>query len=389
MEASERCLIFDPFSGISGDMTLGALIDLGLGEDWLRGLVDALPLDVTVSVSSVTRGSLKARFVKVEQTAKQPARRLSEILEIIEAADVNPRARELAGRAFRYLAEVEGAIHGVTPEEVHFHEVGAADAIVDIIAAAAGVVELGVTLCFTRPIAIGRGWANAEHGALPLPAPATFKLLEGLPMFESDLEGELTTPTGAAIVAALTEGRRSSATFVPLRSGYGAGSRDLSTHPNCLRLVLAELDPRGGLCMVQADMDDMPPEYLPPLRDALASAGAIDVWSHPIQMKKGRMGVRIEALVPAAQRHSVAQAVFQNSTTLGLRSWPVEREVLPRVTNQVEWRGFTIRVKTGYSAEGHVICKPEYEDVVQAARALGLPPLRVRQEVEKMCDSGS
>jgi uncharacterized protein (TIGR00299 family) protein len=389
MEDSRRCLIFDPFSGISGDMTLGALIDLGLGEDWLRGLVDALSLDVNVSVASVTRGSLKASSVNIDQSATQPARRLGDILEIIESADVDSTARGMATRAFQRLAEVEGAIHGVLPEEVHFHEVGATDAIVDIVAAAAGVVELGATLCFTRPIAIGRGWAKAEHGALPLPAPATLRLLEGLPVFESDLEGELTTPTGAALLAALTEGRTLSATYVPLRSGYGAGSRDLSTHPNCLRLVLAEIETRGGLCIVQADLDDMPPEYVPPLRDALASAGAIDVWSFPVQMKKGRTGVRVEALVPAVQRQSVAQALFQNSTTLGLRFWPVDRQVLPRVTNRIEWRGFTIRIKTGYSAEGHVICKPEYEDIVQAARALGLPPLKVRQEVERMCDSGS
>jgi uncharacterized protein (TIGR00299 family) protein len=384
MEEPSRCLIFDPFSGISGDMTLGALVDLDGASDWLRDTVRALPLNVDISISTVTRGALKASFVKVEPQDHEPPRRLQDVLQIVAASDIDATARDTAAAAFRLLADVEGEIHGLPADDVHFHEVGGADSIVDIIAAAAGVARLGVEACLTRPVALGRGWTNSAHGNLPLPAPATLKLLEGLPAFESDVEGELTTPTGAALLKVLTAGKRSTTPFVPLRSGFGAGARDPSSHPNCLRLVLAEIDQRGSMLILQADIDDMSPEYLPPLREALGAAGATDVWTYSVQMKKARTGLRVEALVPTNLREAVSGALFRNSTTLGLRFWPVDREVLPRAANQIEWRGFPIRVKSTRSVDGHVIYKPEYDDVVQAARAVGIPPLIARQEIEKL-----
>lgn len=394
MEERSRVLIFDPFSGISGNMILGALIDLGLPEEWLEDLVHSLPLAVSVNISSVSRGGLSARLVHVERPENEPTRRLEDVLEIVRsAAPLDPAARDLASAAFQRLADVEGTIHGIPPEQVHFHEVGASDAIVDIIGAAAGVARLDVERCFTRRVAVGRGWVMAQHGALPLPAPATLKLLEGLEVVESDIEAELTTPTGAVLLSLLTGGlgggRGGPGSFVPIRSGYGAGSRDSQSHPNCLRLVLAELDPGGDMYIIQADIDDISPEYLPPLREALDAAGATDVWTYPVQMKKGRTGFRIEVLVTGKRREEVGRALFENSTTLGLRFWPVDRQVLPRAENRIEWRGFTIRVKISRSAEGHVICKPEYDDVVRAARALGLPPLRARQEIECLLDPGA
>ncbi len=383
METRSRCLIFDPFSGISGDMILGALVDLGLGAQWLLDVVSELPIQVRVDVTSVKRGALAARAVSVEPQGSQPARRLAEVLEIVEAANVDPTARTTAAAAFRRLAEVEGALHGLPADQVQFHEVGASDAIIDIIGSAAGVAALGVETCFTRPVAIGHGWITAQHGRLPLPAPATLKLLEGLPVSESDLQAELTTPTGAALLSTLTQGRRAPSSFVPIGSGFGAGSRDPSSHPNCLRLVLAELDPRGDLSILQADVDDMSPEYLPSLLEALQAAGAIDVWTHPVQMKKGRTGLRLELLVPWARREEASRALFGASTTLGFRFWHVEREVLPRATKTIEWRGFPIRVKVSYAPDGHVRYKPEYDDVIEASRGAGLPPLQVRQEIER------
>jgi hypothetical protein len=389
MEERSRVLIFDPFSGISGNMILGALIDLGLPEEWLEDLVHSLPLAVSVNISSVSRGRLSARLVNVERPENEPTRRLEDVLEIVRSAPLDPAARDLASAAFQRLADVEGTIHGIPPEQVHFHEVGASDAIVDIIGAAAGVARLDVERCYTRRVAIGRGWVTAEHGALPLPAPATLKLLEGIEVVESDIEAELTTPTGAVLLSVLTGGRGGPGSFVPIRSGYGAGSRDSQSHPNCLRMVLAELDARGDMYIIQADIDDMSPEYLPPLREALDAAGAADVWTYPVQMKKGRTGFRIEVLVAAKRREEVSRVLFENSTTLGLRFWPVDRQVLPRAENRIEWRGFPIRVKMSRSAEGHVICKPEYDDVVRAARTLGLPPLRARQEIERLLDPGA
>ena len=381
--AATRCLIFDPFSGISGDMMLGALIDVGLPPEWLRQLTDEIGLDAEVEVVSVERGAITARHVRIRSKEREAHRNLADILEIIHAAPINQSSRDLAASAFRRLAEVEGAIHGTSPERVHFHEVGAVDAIVDILGVVGGISELGIAACFTRPVAIGRGWVDSAHGRLPLPAPATLKLLEGLPVYDAELEGELTTPTGAVLLAALTKGQELRRTFAPLRSGYGAGTRNPSSHPNCLRVVLAELEPIGRLCMMQADIDDMSPEYLPALIDALCDAGAIDVWTHPVQMKKGRTGVRIELLVDESRRQPAADALLAASSTIGLRYFRVDREVLPRTTETVEWRGFPIRVKSSQLPGGHVRRKVEYQDVIHAARELGIPPLEVRQEIER------
>jgi uncharacterized protein (TIGR00299 family) protein len=384
MEERSRCLIFDPFAGISGDMILGALVDLGVEADWLHDLIRSLPVQVDVAIEQVTRGTLKASAVRVETTGVEITRHLNDVLEIIEATELAAPAREWATAAFRKLAYVEGALHGVPADQVHFHEVGADDAIVDIVGACAGISHLGIERCFTRPVSVGRGWVSAAHGSLPLPAPATLRLLEDLPVRESELEGELTTPTGAVLLTVLTAGQRVQGEFIPVRSGYGAGSRDPSTHPNCLRLILAELEERGGMVIVQADIDDMLPEYLPPLVEALYSAGAIDVWTHPVQMKKGRTGQRIEVLVNETDREEVGRALFQSSTTLGMRYWHVDREVLPRTTETIEWRGFEIRVKTSTTSDGDVQRKPEYDDVLAAAQKLGMPPLRARQEIEQL-----
>jgi uncharacterized protein (TIGR00299 family) protein len=389
MEEQSRSLIFDPFAGISGDMILGALLDVGLPADWLRGLVNDLPVRAAIEISEVARGSINASRVQVDTSQPEPARHLNDVLEIIDQAPVPRSAQELATSAFRRLAEAEGEVHGISPDEVHFHEVGAADAIVDVLGATAGVAELGVERCYTRPVAIGQGWVTAQHGALPVPAPATLKLLEDLPVRESHLDGELTTPTGAVLLSVLSQGRRAPSGYVPLRSGFGAGSRDPSSHPNCLRVILAAPQTQPTLCIVQADIDDMLPEYVPSLRDALESAGALDVWAYHVQMKKGRSGLRVEALVQESLRDEFARTLFRYSTTLGFRFWPVDREVLIRSTKTIEWRGFTIRVKTGFGAEGHVTCKPEYEDIEKAAGALGLPALKVRQEVEKLLQPGS
>ncbi len=382
MNETPRILIFDPFSGISGDMILGALIDIGVPPELLLEIVEGLGVKASLHVESASRGSLSAVRAVVHADDPQPLRHLEDVLEIVDSAPVAEGARENATAVFRRLAEVEGEVHGVPPEKIHFHEVGAVDAIVDVVGAAAGVDYLNVEGCFTRPVAVGRGWVSAAHGNLPLPAPATLRLLEGIPVVDASIEAELTTPTGAVILSVLTAGRPAPGIFVPRRSGYGAGARDPQTHPNVLRLFLAESQKPGPLYMIQADIDDMSPEYVPPLREALSAAGATDVWVHPIQMKKGRTGFRVEALVAPEIREKVARALFENSTTLGLRFWPVDREVLPRTVNRIEWRGFSIRIKISESAQGHVICKPEYDDITQAARALGLPPLSVRQEIE-------
>lgn len=388
MEPNTTLLIFDPFSGVSGDMILGGLIDVGLPEEWLHDLVASLSIDARLEITSVRRGALQVRAVTVSADESSKERGLADVLEIVDSAPLDTWAREKAAATFRRLAEVEGAVHGVPPEQVHFHEVGAADALVDVIGAAAGLAQLGVHQCFTLPVAVGRGWVQAEHGRLPLPAPATLKLLEGIPIIESGFDGEFATPTGAALLAVLTEGRPPPRPFTPIRSGYGAGRRDPETHPNCLRVILATASREGALLLLQADIDDMSPEYVPALTDALVAAGALDVVTHPVQMKKARTGLRVEALVAEGRRQEVSEALFRSSTTIGLRFWPLEREVLPRVTKTLEWRGFTIQVKRSRLPDGHIRWKAEYDDIVQAATALGWPPQRVRQAIDRELGEG-
>jgi uncharacterized protein (TIGR00299 family) protein len=370
-------------------MILGALLDVGLGVEWLRELVDGLPLEVNVEVRDARRGSLAARSVTITSRREQPLRRLPDLLEIVESAPVGSDVRAAAARVIERLADVEAHLHGVKRDDVHFHEVGAVDTIVDVLGCCGGVAELGVESCFTRPVAIGSGTVQTVHGELPLPAPATLRLLEGLPVRASGFEGELTTPTGAALLAELAGGAASPGRFVPLRSGLGAGTRDPGTHPNVLRVILAELrGETGDMYMLQCDIDDMSPEDVPPFLEGLRDVGAVDVITHPVGMKKARTGVRIEALVPAGRRLEACRLFLEESTTLGVRFWPVARETSPRGTRTIEWRGFPVRVKTSVTPQGHLRVKVEYEDVIEVARATGLPVHQVREQVQRELDRG-
>jgi hypothetical protein len=289
---------------------------------------------------------------------------------------VDARARRIARGAFERLARAEAAVHGSDPERVHFHEVGAVDAIADIVGTAAGIVQLGIDTAYTRPVALGRGWVESAHGRLPVPAPATLRLLEGCPVVESPFEDELVTPTGAALLAELTGGRTAPGDFRPIRSGFGAGARDPKERPNCLRLILLDdAATTAAVVLVQADVDDLSPELVPDALQALLDAGALDAWAQPVSMKKGRPGLRLEALARSDDRARIAEALFTHTTTIGLRFWPVDREILPREVQEMEWRGFRIRIKRAILPDGTFRFKPEYEDVTQVARALGLSPL--------------
>ncbi|MFW6200952.1 MAG: nickel pincer cofactor biosynthesis protein LarC [Gemmatimonadota bacterium] len=390
-----RGLIFDPFAGISGDMILGALVDVGLGPEWLEALVESLGLEgVGVRIDRVDRSGIACTKVDFELPAEDAHRGLSDVLEVVEACGAPDVVRMTAARAFRELAEAEAAIHGMPVERVHFHEVGALDAILDVMCAVAGIAELDVERCYVRPIAVGTGTVRIAHGEFPLPAPATLKLLEGLPVRETGYEGECTTPTGAAILRAL-DVARAPMEFVAVGSGYGAGSRDPEDRPNCLRVVMIDAaatstGASGGerVYVVQADVDDMPPEYVPLAREALRDAGALDVVGVALAMKKGRPGLRIEALVPESRRESVLEALFRTTTTIGARYWPVARPSLRRSEATIEWRGRRIRRKRVRLSDGTERVKPEFDDVVAAAAALGLAPWEVRLALEGT-DTGS
>ena len=290
-----------------------------------------------------------------------------------------------ASRVFRRIAEAEAAVHGVAVERVHFHEVGALDSILDVLCAVAGLEQLGYDPCFTRPVAVGSGTVEIEHGRYPLPAPATARLLEGLPVRETGYPEECTTPTGAALLAELTGGRRPPTEVLYGRSGFGAGTRNPAGRPNCLRLIECVIGPASAaepIHELHADIDDLAPEYVASARDALLKAGALDIAMSRVEMKKGRLGVRVEALVAASALDRVVEALFRATTTIGVRHWPVERVTLERTEETVEWRGHSIRMKVVRLPGGALRRKPEFDDVAEAARETGLTPYEVRLELD-------
>jgi uncharacterized protein (TIGR00299 family) protein len=373
-----RIAILDPFSGISGDMTLGALVDAGLDPDWLRALPARLGLDdVHVEIREVLRGEIVCRKVDFRIPEQPHGRHISEIRALMARAGLPPEVAARADRAFTLIAEQEGAIHGMPPEAVHLHEVGAVDAILDVVGAVWGLVALGVERVFCGPIQLGDGFVRAAHGVLPVPAPATMRLLEGLVVRPGpEGAGELVTPTGAALVRVLSSGPPPS-TYVPRRSGFGAGNRDFRDRANALRIVLGELSPMAReserLILLAADVDDMSPEYLAAAADVLRAAGALDVVLLPTIMKKGRPGTRVEVLADAERAATLEDALLAHTTTIGVRRSEVDRRALPRERRLVTVHGHDVGVKVVNLPDGRVRVKPEFDDVQRVALATGHP----------------
>ncbi len=380
-----RIAILDPAAGISGDMTLGSLISLGLPVSWLEALPGRLGLaGVRVSVRDIRRSGVGCTQVEFTIPEQPHGRHVGELVRLVEQAPVSGWVRERAVAAFRLLGEAEGRVHGVAPEEVHLHEVGAVDAVLDIVGAIEGFEQLDVDQIYHWPVAVGHGWVDAAHGKLPVPAPATALLLEGLEVASGGpVEGEATTPTGATLLRVLSAGRPP-ATWRVLRSGWGAGQRDPKHYPNALRIILAEQAAEAGrVALLATDVDDMSPEYVEPLRQALVAAGALDVQTWPVQMKKGRQGFRVEVVASEEKAEQVTAALFRHSTTAGIRRWVAERATLPRrqVTVQLS-PDVAVRVKV-LEQPGGVRVKPEYDDVLAAASALGRPPLEVARAAQR------
>jgi uncharacterized protein (TIGR00299 family) protein len=402
--AGHKFAILDPAAGISGDMLLGALVDAGASADWLTGLPARLGIpEVTVQLESVTRCSIRSRKVtvrlpggEVEEPADVdhdhahahthphgPHRHVKALIALIEQAPLSPRTRELATRAFRLLAEAEGKVHGIAPERVVLHEVGAYDALVDIVGGIEGFEQLDIERVYTLPAALGSGWVRAAHGLLPVPAPATAILAEGIAVSTAGfITGEATTPTGAALLRVLSCGAPPTH-WRPIRTAWGAGTRDPDGWPNALRLIVAEgAQEAAQVVLLATDVDDLSPEYLEPLREAVGAAGAIDVQVWSTQMKKGRIGFRIEIMCPPDRADAVAESVFRHSTTAGLRRSTAERITLPRR----EWTlrtgdGGAVRMKT-VNAPGGPRAKPEFDDVVAEARRSGRPAHELARELQ-------
>lgn len=381
-----KALIFDPFAGIAGDMTIAALIDLGIDAAWLQSFVRDLGLgDIGVRVGRVNRCGISCIHVRFDLPHEHAHRHLNHVVEIIERSVTSDLTKQRAKLAFQRLAEAEAKVHGTTIEKVHFHEVGALDAILDVLCTMAALEQLGFDTFFTRPVAVGHGWVDIGHGRFPIPAPATLNLLAGIPTTGLDIPGECTTPTGAAILSALTNGRPAPAVFTALGTGFGAGTRDTPDRPNCLRIIAAQIEGAvEGLYVVQCDVDDLTPEYAAAAQQSLLKAGALDAVLLNVAMKKGRPGIRLEALAHPDHLDQVLSALFATTTTIGARYWPLQRTALERATDVVEFEGQRIRRKQVTLPDGTTRWKPEYDDVQKAAEALGRSALAVRQAVDKL-----
>jgi len=372
--------ILDPFSGISGDMTLGALVDLGLSAEWLMSLPQRLELDgVTAHVSDVRRAGIACKKVDFDVPPQPHGRHLSHIRRILDASGAPEQVRERADAAFTAVTAAEAAIHGTTMERVHLHEVGSVDAILDILGSIWGLHELGITRVYCGTLVLGDGFVKAAHGVLPVPAPATLKLLEGFPVRRGpEGSGELVTPTGAALVRVLSSGYTPDE-YTPIKSGFGAGTKDPADRPNALRIILAdEATPAHAgsngeemLAMLATDVDDMTPEHVAAAADALREAGALDVTCITVAMKKGRVGTRIEVLCRESDAGRLESMVFARTTTIGIRRSRVIRRALARDVRTVEVLGHEVRVKVSALPDGRTRAKPEYEDVRSVAEATG------------------
>ena len=375
---------FDCFSGISGDMTLGALIDLGVPLPWLKESIAALPLSgFDITAKDVEYNGIHAKRVEVDVHGHHHHRRFADIRTLIAGSPLPETVKATAESIFRRLAEAEAGVHGCSPEEVHFHEVGAVDAIVDVVGTALCLSRLEITEIVAAPVPNGRGFVDCRHGRLPVPAPATVAILKGVPSYGVEVEYELTTPTGAAIISTVAK------TFGPMPAmtvagvGYGAGSRNLAPGPNLLRVILGErgadrLDiknnyQRDQIIVVESSLDNMNPEIFGFLMDRLFAEGALDVAWIPIQMKKNRPGTMVQVLCRRERLGSITRCILSETTSLGVRYHEAGRFFVERDVLTFDSSFGPIPVKRIRYPQGEVRLVPEYDACKRIAFEKAIP----------------
>jgi uncharacterized protein (TIGR00299 family) protein len=394
-----KIAVLDPASGIAGDMFIGALVDIGLDRGWLERLPSTLGLDgVGVRIADVQRSSVRCVKVDFDIPPQPHGRAVSEIHRLIDAVRIPETVARLAHAAFEAIATIEAEIHGVAPDDLHLHEVGAVDAILDVVGSIWGVEQVGIERIYNTRVSLGDGTVKTAHGVLPVPAPATIRLLEGFNVRHGPVgSGELTTPTGAALLRVLSKGAPPSE-YVPRRSGYGAGTRDISGQLNALRIILGEsaIEHQDHhhhhhehvhtehLHVLSADIDDMSPEELAGAADLLRAEGALDVVLLHTTMKKGRLGTRVEALVQTSDLGRIEGKIFQQFTTLGVKTFDVVRNALERESRLVRFDGRDIRVKVATLPDGSRRAKPEFEDLRRVAEETARPLSEIRSEVMRV-----
>lgn len=380
----ERICYLDCFSGISGNMLLGAVLDAGLSEELLRSELAKLKLPGwRLQSKQVSQAGLRATLVQVQAGKSKEHRHLADIQAVLEQAKLDQAIRQRAFAVFQRLAEAEARVHGKTVDEVHFHEVGATDAVIDIVGAVAGLHHLGISEVVCSPLPLASGWVRCAHGTLPLPAPAVCDLLKNVPVRGELLAQELVTPTGAALAVEL------SSSFGPLppmlleQSGYGAGtSRRRDGKPNLLRILIGqrqgqEREEAQQVEVIETHLDDWNPEFWPQVSARLMTAGALDVSLLPIQMKKGRPGFLLRLIAAPAQAARLKELVLTETSAIGLRSHRMQRLTLPRTLLELATPWGTVRAKQVLLPDGSSRIKPEYEDCLRRANEQGVPLQRV------------
>ncbi len=377
-----KIAFLDCFSGISGDMFIGALLDAGLSFEDLDQKIQALPFDsFHLEVNQEARSQIfGTRFVVKTEGQKQVPRNLEVIRNIIRKGSSSSGVKDKSIRIFEELASVEGKIHNKPPEEVHFHEVGAVDSIIDIVGTVYGLERLGVTSLFVSSLPLGSGFVETAHGRIPIPAPATTALLEGVPVYDSGTHHEMVTPTGAALVKGLATSFGPMPPMVVEKIGYGVGKRDLPDRPNLVRILIGHMQTEGQVdtvVILEANIDDTSPEWLGFVMDRLFDAGALDVVFCPVQMKKNRPGIQIQVMGRPDQKDTLMDIFFRESSTLGIRFRYTQRMVLQRSVAEVESPWGKIKVKKVLERDGSPFFLPEYE----ACREVALKTNRPLREI--------
>ncbi len=379
---------FDCFSGISGDMILGALADLGNDFSFIKKELKKLDLKgYSLSHKKVKRGVIETTKVDVKVTEKSSSKRnLKSIISIIKNSGLAEKIKNDSIKIFRRLAEAEATVHGTTINKVHFHEVGAIDSIVDIVGSVIGIHHLNISKIVSSSINVGSGFVKCDHGTLPVPAPAVVEILRGVPCFSSGIRQELTTPTGAAVIVTLANEFGSLPELKTDRVGYGAGGKNLKEMPNALRIILGELsianELKKEIFVLETNIDDMNPEFYDVVMEKLFQAGAVDVFLTPIIMKKNRPATKLSVLTQQQNVEMLANEVLKNTTSFGIRFYPVERVMLEREFQEIETVLGKVKVKIG-KRDGEIChISPEYEHCKKISREQGIPIKKVYEEIQ-------
>jgi uncharacterized protein (TIGR00299 family) protein len=377
----------DVIGGVSGDMFVAALLDLGVPLNRLESELKKIPtLKFKLKASKKSVHGIRATRFHVICPDQEPGRSWKQIRKLISRSKLHPEAKETGTNIFARLAEVEGKIHGLPAEQVHFHELGATDSVVDIMAAVIGCRELEIDALHFSPIPLGRGLTGSRHGTLPIPAPATLALLKGIPVQGIDMEGETVTPSGAAILSTLGIGFGAQPSMTIEKVGYGAGEKEFANRPNLFRLVLGSTDTfwkQEEMLVIETNIDDMNPEFYDYVLERLFAAGARDVFLSAIQMKKNRPGILLRVIADPNDRDVIARILLSETSTIGVRFYPVGRIILKRSVVHVKTRYGNVRVKVIEEPDGTNRTAPEYDDLKRVAAARKLPLKLIYDEVIK------